>query len=112
MLALMGSPPPVFTKAQVAFAELARASGLAPTRTELADAPFGSSCIEFQGGARGVRLIWDGRDEMLFAETLVAGDWIDVETLLAGRAPPVDLDRGDRRIATVLEAATVALSRQ
>jgi len=106
----MGSPPPEFAKAQVAFAALAEANGLAQIHAEYNGAAFGSACTEYRGGASGLRLVWDGKDAMLFAEVLVAGRWIDVETLAAGHPLPVDHDRSDQRITRVLEAATAALS--
>jgi hypothetical protein len=106
----MGSPPQEFAKAQVAFAELAEANGLAQIHAEYNGAAFGSAYTEYRGGASGLRLVWDGKDAILVAEVLVAGRWVDVETLAAGHPLTVDHDRSDQRIARVLEAATVALS--
>jgi hypothetical protein len=108
----MSSPPPVFAKAQVAFAEIAEAKGLAQVHDEYNEAAFGSAYTEHRGGASGLRLVWDGKDAMLFAEVLVAGRWEDVETIAAGRPLAVDHDQSDQRIARVLRAAGIAPSSQ
>jgi hypothetical protein len=102
----------VFARVQVQLAGLIEANGLVQVRAEYHEAAFGSAFAEYRGAAGALRLVWDGKDAMLFAELLVDGRWIDVETLAAGRAPSVDHDQSDERIARIAKAVTAALSRR
>ena len=107
----MTAPPPVFAKAQAELAPLIKANGLVQVRTECHEQAFGSAFAEYRGAGVALRLVWDGKEAMLFAEVLVDGRWNDVETLEQGRPPAVDRDHSDRRIARILQAATTVLSR-
>ena len=108
----MGAPPAVFTKAQAEFAALMKATGPVQVLTEYHETAFGSAFAEYRGAGGALRLVWDGKDAVLFAEVLVDGQWIDVESLVAGRVMPIDRDQSGDRIARILQAATAALSRR
>lgn len=106
----MDAPPAIFTQAQAEFAAIMKANGLVQIRTEYHAAAFGSAFAEYRGATGALRLVWDGKDAVLLAEVLVDGQWTDVESLVAGRAMPIDRDQSNDRIARILQAATAALS--
>lgn len=85
------------------------ALGYRLVRQQYDDAAFGSAYAEYGHATPAIRLVWDGRDEALWADlrTTDCNEWLDVESVVSGRPPVLDQHRDDARLdrlATAIEA--------
>jgi hypothetical protein len=82
------------------------AMGFRPTRQREDPEAFGSALVEYRRAGDRLRLVWDGKEGALWAETAAeeSETWLDVEAQGAGRPPRIDRDRSSDRLERLRRA--------
>ncbi|HEX9755940.1 MAG TPA: hypothetical protein VGA42_09555 [Gemmatimonadales bacterium] len=106
----MKSWPARFERARERLAPVLEAGGFRLVSLERDENASDSAFAEYFRRALRLRLVWEGRERVLWVEAArqegaqVVSRWHDVEWALAGERLPVNRDTSDARIDALVEA--------
>jgi len=104
---------PEFLAAALGYLEpVLAALGFRPTHQREEPKAFGSALVEYRRLGDRLRLVWDGKEEALWAEIAVEDSetWVDVEAQGAKRPPRIDRERSSNRLERLRQAIEAAVS--
>ena len=88
------------------------AVGFRPMHQREDPAAFGSALVEYRRAGDRLRLVWDGKEGALWAETAAEGSeaWVDVEAQGSVRPPGIDRERTANRLERLQQAIEARFS--
>jgi hypothetical protein len=109
------SPPPehLFSQAVARLRPILERLGYILVLQRYDEAAFGSAYAEYRGERGLLRVVWDGRDQALWAETRETdhGDWWDAESAAGGDRPSIDRAQDEARLERLARAIEIVSKR-